>query len=441
MSEQQGGGPHQPGQPDAGAAVPPPSDRQQPQIQQPYPGQPYAGQPYSGLPYPGQPYAGQPYPGQPYGGQPYPGQPYGGQPYPGQPYAGQPGYPPPGYPQPGYGPVVPWGPPPRPPALPLEPVRYSQLLRGPRHRWWKPLLTMLLAGAIFLGLSLVTFVPPLVVGLVTGRSDLVGYVLGTLTDVDDLSPVGFVALNLSLVILIPTVMFSVWAVHGVRPRFSTSVTGGIRWVWMRRCLLVVVPVWVAYVGLTLLVDQPSGPRAEHWVALLVIVVLMTPFQAAGEEYFFRGWIMQVLGSWFRRPVVGLVVTTVVSSVAFAAVHGSPDVWILGSIACLAVAGCLATWRTGGLEAAIAMHAVNNLLAFFTAIMLGGWDDAFIGADTEGTFLQFALSVVVHGLALALIWWQARKAGVEYLTRPAAPAPVAVGPAPAWQPAPVGPPSR
>jgi membrane protease YdiL (CAAX protease family) len=330
--------------------------------------------------------------------------------------------------------MAPWGPPPLPPALPLEPVRYSQLLRGPRHRWWKPLLTALLTGAIFLGLGVVTVVPPLVAGLVTGVPDLSGYLIRTLTELDDLGPVGFVAINLSLVILIPTVMFSVWAVHGVRPRFTTSVTGGFRWGWMRRCLLVVVPVWVAYVGFTLLVDQPSGSPPAYWGALLVIVVLMTPFQAAGEEYFFRGWIMQVLGSWFRRPVVGLVVTTVVSTVLFSAAHGSLDPWILGSIGCLAVAGCLATWRTGGLEAAIAMHAVNNVLAFFAAILFGGWGSAFIGADTEGTSLQFALSVVVHGVALALIWWQAGKVGLPYLTRPAAPVPPALPPAPVRLPA-------
>ncbi|SDR73777.1 hypothetical protein SAMN04488543_0270 [Friedmanniella luteola] len=416
---------------DAGPAQPDPSAAPGPQ-RAPLP---YAGPPDPGGQHPPQAHQAQPpYPAQPFPGQPYPGQ----QPYPVHLHGAQPpGYPPPGHPPPGYGPAVPWGPPPRPPALPLEAVRYSQLLRGPRHRWWKPLLTALLAGAIALGLSVVTVIPPLVVGLVTGVPDLAGYVLRSLTELDALGPVGFVGINLSLVILIPTVMFSIWAVHGVRPRFSSSVTGGIRWGWMRRCLLVVVPIWVLYVGITLLVDQPSGPRPGHWVLLLVVVVVMTPFQAAGEEYFFRGWIMQVVGSWFRRPVVGLVVTTTLSTVAFCAAHGSPDPWILGSIGCLAVAGCLATWRTGGLEAAIAMHAVNNVLAFSSVIVFGGWDNVFIGADSKGTFLQFVLLVVVHGLALALIWRQAGKLGLPYLTRPAAPAPPAL-PVAAWPPVPVGP---
>lgn len=355
------------------------------------------------------------------------------------------GYPPPL--PPGYaGPppaMVPWTPPPplvRPPALPLQAARYSSLLRGPRHRWWKPPLTALLATVLFLGFSSVAVVPPLVVGLVTGVADLPGYVFRTLTELDDLGPVGFFAVNLALISLIPTTMLSIWIVHGVRPRFTSSVTGGLRWGWMGRCLLLVTPVWLLYVGFSVLVDQPSGPPPEQWVLLLAIVLLTTPLQAAGEEYLFRGWVMQVVGSWFSRPVLGLVAVTIVSTITFSAAHGSPDIWILGSIGCLAVAGCLATWRTGGLEAAIAMHTVNNLLAFCVTLFFGGWESAFVSAETRGTVFQFALSALVHGVALALVWWQAGRVGLPYLSRPSlAPAPALT--AGTWPPPPPLQPTR
>jgi len=343
------------------------------------------------------------------------------------------------YGPPGPGPVfpggpVPWGAPPRPPALPTEPRRYTQLLRGPRYRWWKPLLTIPLALGLYLVSSLLSAVPPVVVGLATGVPDLVGYTFRTLTDVDDLQPVGFIALNLSLVVLIPTAMLSIWIVHGVRPRFLASVTGGIRWRWMLRCLVIVLPVWLVYMGGSLLFGLPTGGPPPHWGWLLLIVVVMTPFQAAGEEFFFRGWIMQNLGAWFSRPVVGLVVVTAVSTVAFSAAHGSPDIWVLGSIGCLAVAGCLATWRTGGLEAAITMHAVNNILVFVVTITFGGWQDAFVGSDTKGTVVEFLLSVAVHGVGLALIWWQAGKVGLSYLSRPSTvPALPSAPPPQSWTP--------
>jgi len=329
-------------------------------------------------------------------------------------------------------------PPPPLPVLPAEPSRYSQLLRGPRRRWWKPLLTAALALGLYLGFSLVSFVPPLIAGLVTGVPNLASYVFGTVTDVANLGPVGLIALNLSLIVLIPTAMLSIWIVHRVRPRYLSSVTGGIRWRWMLRCLVIVLPLWVIYLGGSLLFGLPTGGPPPHWVALLLIVVVLTPLQAAGEEYFFRGWIMQNVGAWFARPVVGLVVVTAVSTAAFSAAHLSPDIWVLGSIGCLAVAGCLATWRTGGLEAAIAMHAVNNLLVFFVTIIFGGWQDAFVGSDTKGTVVQFLLSVAVHGVALALIWWQAGKVGLPYLSRPST-MPV-LPPAPPWQPLPTAAPT-
>jgi hypothetical protein len=153
------------------------------------------------------------------------------------------------------------------------------------------------------------------------------------------------------------------------------------------------------------------------VALLVIVLLMTPLQAAGEEYFFRGWIMQNVGAWFARPTVGLIASLIVSAVAFSTAHLSPDPWILGTIACLAVASGLAAWKTGGLEAGIVMHGVNNMLTFFVVVIFGGWSQVFVGAQTTGTPMMLVMAVAVNGLALALILWQAKRVGLRSYYQP------------------------
>ena len=71
-----------------------------------------------------------------------------------QPYAPQPPYGPYGpapsaLPVPGtYGMPYPVPAPAPASALPAEPVPYHQMLRGPRFRWWKPVLTLLLAVAL-----------------------------------------------------------------------------------------------------------------------------------------------------------------------------------------------------------------------------------------------------------------------------------------------------
>jgi uncharacterized protein len=267
---------------------------------------------------------------------------------------------------------------------------------------------------LMMGLAIV---PVLIAGVVAGAPDLVAYVTRITTDIANLGPIGFIYLNLTLIVLIPASGLSIWIVHGIRPRFLSSVAGGIRWRWLLRCIAVILPLWALYTGLGVFVEPFTSPRPDHWIALLVIVIVMTPLQAAGEEYFFRGWIMQNVGAWFARPMVGLVASLIVSAVAFSTAHLSPDPWVLGTIACLAVASGLAAWRTGGLEAGIAMHAVNNVLTFFVVVVFGGWSQAFVGAQTTGTPMMLVLAVIGNGAALALILWQAKRVGLQPLYQP------------------------
>lgn len=307
-------------------------------------------------------------------------------------------------------------------ALPARPVPYHQLLRGPRWRWWRPLLSL----AVLLGLMIVLFA--VVFGTFEGIDALLpDRWIGTLDD--DLSPVSFLTFDLVLAGLIPVSAAAVAIAHRVRPRWVSSVCGGLRWRWLARCSLVVAPVWVVYLGLGFLLDPIEPGRPAHWVLLLVMALLVTPFQAAGEEFLFRGWLVQNLGAYFARPVAGLVVSTVVSAALFGLAHGSPDPWILLSIATLAVAACLANWRTGGLEAGIAMHAVNNVGVGIVTITYGGYAESFVSETTTGSPWDFFPGVVVHGLAVALILWQARRVLVDRTTRPEPVAAWSAGPPP------------
>ena len=300
-------------------------------------------------------------------------------------------------------------------ALPTEPRPYHQMLRGPRFRWWKPVVTLLLAVALAIPLITLALIPLVVVGLASGAADL--GLLGF--NVNDLSPTAFVVVNLSLIVLIPVSGLSIWIVHQIRPRYLSSVAGGIRGRWLARCALIVLPLWLIYLALGLLVGPPESSPPEQWLPLLIIVLTMTPFQAAGEEYLFRGWLMQNIGAYFARPILGLVVSVTVSAVVFAAAHGSPDPWVLSSIGCFAAVAGVAAYQTGGLEAGIAMHAVNNVLAFGVVLMFGGWEEAFVSADTQGTPAILLLAILGHGGALALILWQAKRHGIQSHFQPQA----------------------
>jgi hypothetical protein len=296
--------------------------------------------------------------------------------------------------------------------MPDGPREYQQLLRGPRRRWWRPLLAVLLAAVIYLVLSALAVLPVILAAAAAGVDSPASWTLREIVDIENLGPAGFLYVNLSLIALIPTAGLSIWISHRIRPGFLSSVVGRIRWRWLLRCAVVAVPIWVVYAGVSVALDPTAGPRPAQWALLLVIVVLLTPLQAAGEEYFFRGWIMQNVGSWFRHPVVGLVVGLVVSTAVFAAAHGSPDVWVVADLSFFALTAGILTWRTGGLEAGIVVHAVNNVSTFFVVILHGGWQDAFVRADTTSTFSSFAVSLLVHAVVLTLLLWQAKRAGIE-----------------------------
>jgi uncharacterized protein len=198
-----------------------------------------------------------------------------------------------------------------------------------------------------------------------------------------MGPTGFALTNLFLASLIPISMLSLRIVYGINPGYLSSVAGGLRWQWLLRCTAISAPVFIVYLGLDLLFDPPEDPRPGQWALLLLLVLLGTPLQAAGEKYLVRGLIQQNVGAWFRSPRVAMLVATVVSTVVFSAAHGCFDLWIFPDLSIVAVACCILVWRTGGLEAAIALHAVNSMAALGASALTGGWGEGIVQETSKG----------------------------------------------------------
>ena len=91
----------------------------------------------------------------------------------------------------------------------------------------------------------------------------------------------------------------------------------------------------------------------------------------GEEYAFRGYLIQAFGGLFRQPWVAIVCRACCSR-SRTACQNAP--LFLDRFAFGLVAGFL-VFRTGGLEAGIALHVLNNLLAFGLALLFGDIGDA------------------------------------------------------------------
>lgn len=178
-------------------------------------------------------------------------------------------------------------------------------------------------------------------------------------------PFGLTVSHLGLATLIPITFGLLLVVHRVRPSYASSVAGKLRWRYFWPSLGI---GFVVLVGMVVLQNATASngavwrPQPDFWWFVLA-VLLTSPLQAAAEEYFFRGYLMQALGSLVRTPWFGIVA----SAALFALFHGTQQnvPLIVDRFAFGVLAGYL-VWRTGGLEAGIAVHVANNVSAFVLA---------------------------------------------------------------------------
>jgi uncharacterized protein len=300
-----------------------------------------------------------------------------------------------------------WEPPPGTPPHDV-PRTYLQVMRSRDWRWWRPLLGLLLFGVV---LAVADVLVVLVALLTSVGPDLAQQ---DLTD-----PAVLLVTNLTLIVAIPTVWLA-WAVaHGMRIGWSSSVLARLRHrLFLPFTLRALATLGVGIglsVALGLALDPGSltGPVPGFgW--LLVVVLLTTPLQSAAEEYLFRGYLSQAIAGWIRAPRAGAVVAAVLTAALFSLAHVPPDFITFADRFAFGLAASAVVWLTGGLEAAIVLHAVNNVLIFVLAGALGA------GIATQdvppGTGLPvLALDLLAMGAYVVLVARSRRRLAPETVT--------------------------
>ncbi|MDQ7993351.1 MAG: type II CAAX endopeptidase family protein [Propionicimonas sp.] len=364
---------------------------------------PPQGQPsFQGPPsYPASPYPGQPAPAQPYPGHPqYPGEHHQAQVQ----YSGQP-------------PIV-WYPhADRPSELPVVPREYHEFYRTPRLRWWHPLVALLGFGFAWLVAVLLVSLAALFYDIAVGS-----YAFVDLTAADiPITPALFLANNVGLALAIPLALGIQRLVFKQRGGWLFSIAGRLRWGLLGRFMLVTLVLYVVLIAVELLtggVPTDLSVRPETWF-LLVSILLTTPLQSAGEEVALRGLLARSIGAWFPASRVGLVVSTAVTSAVFMVLHGAGDPWLNLQYVCFGVVASVLVWKTGGLEAPIALHVVNNLIGL-SVVPFTGLDGLFDREAGVGSPLVLVQVVVLVAAAAGMLW-QARRLGLPTSAAPAAPA--------------------
>lgn len=305
---------------------------------------------------------------------------------------------------------------PQPPGAAVA-LEYQQLHRARGGRAWRSVVGAVLLAGLGFGLMPVlwTFVF-MAAGAAVGRDPQA--LLDELLNVTNITPWGLAYLVATLASLIPVTWLVTFVMHRLRPGWTTSVFGRMRWKYFAVCLGLAVVALFATLVVGALTPQEALPTGESTglneftrtsLAYLAIVVLVVPFQAAGEEYFFRGYLTQACGGLFSSLWVSRVVAVVVPAFLFALAHGAQDPPIfVDRLAFGLVAGVLVI-ATGGLEAAIAMHVLNNVVAFGVAILFGDMAGAL--DPQAGTWWTLPSTLTQSLLYLALAWWVARRMGL------------------------------
>lgn len=280
---------------------------------------------------------------------------------------------------------------------------YHHLLRGPRFAGWRAALTFALAIAF----AMLSATAVLGVAKALGADAAIDSVF----EGNEIDPLGFAFGNIVLALLIPSALLATRVAHGRGAGRLSSVTGRIRWRWLLRCMAVLLPLFVVYLALDLVIDRPEDGMHPQWAMLSLVILASTPLQAAGEEYFARGLILQNVGSLFADPRLAAGMAAVPAVLVFAAAHGSPDPWIFTDLAIFGAACTLLALRTGGLEAPIALHAINNVVGMITTLLFGGWMEGFVDADSVGQPLDPLLTLLACAIAVPLLLRLASRDGI------------------------------
>lgn len=166
--------------------------------------------------------------------------------------------------------------------------------------------------------------------------------------------------------------------------------------------------------LMLVVSYFIDPESIQWnfkpksFALLAIIsIIMVPLQTSAEELFFRGYLMQGLGTIFSMRLLPFLIT----STLFGLLHfANPEVDKLGNIILITYLSTgfflgAITLMDEGLELALGFHAGNNL--FLSLFLTSDWtvfqtDSLFIDIS-EPNVLMYIIGPLVIYILLFLVY--------------------------------------
>lgn len=256
-----------------------------------------------------------------------------------------------------------------------------------KYRWYKPILVFIIGLILMLIFQLILLV---VFGAIYGESamDIItggGYeVLNT--------NLGEIFTDLSVIVMIPALYIATKIVRD-RPFSSyASSRGGWNFKLYLKALIIPFIALMVFQGIDVVINGADG--TYHFSILFLIAsLILVPLQCTAEEFVYRGLIMQTFGSWFKIPVLAIVLQAIIFSVS----HGYNSLGLVEVFVSGLIFGFL-TWKTNGIEVSSAMHTANNFsISLF--IMFG-----LRSATSAPQFNDAVLSIVFDIILCAIMYY-------------------------------------
>ena len=288
-----------------------------------------------------------------------------------------------------------------------EGVPYHLVLARDQRRIGRGILAIVLLHAGLVGFGFVFAQLGGQIDLMLGRDSIV-------TGGTGFTPVTLATTYASTALLIPWSMFIQRWLYGVKGSSLHSVVLAFRPAVLGRAILFLVPVWAIYMTLlSALQPSPAGSWAvADLLFMFVVTIVIVPLQSAGEEYGYRGLIFRVAASWGRGPRSALTLGVAVSAVLFATIHLSTDIWLNLQFLAVGAAFALITWRTGGIETAVVLHAANNVFGLLLALVLHADLDASTDRSSGVGSVVFLIPVVLLAIVTVVIRYRTRHDGPQ-----------------------------
>ena len=315
------------------------------------------------------------------------------------------------------------GPPTRPKLfLPTKLKDSMRFFQVPARPWWWGLIAL----AVYVGCYLVVMFGSSFVLLAADPDALEAAQAGRSIPT---TPTLFLINNVAVAMDIGVCTLLAWVFFRQGFGWLVSVIGRFRWKWMGVALGIFAMGYVVEMIVEILIYGAADyglmdlHMEPYTIFMIVVILVTTPLQCAGEEFQCRAFLPRLITAIVPFRIPGLVLSALVPSTVFMYLHDAQDPWLNLNYFCVALMMWWLAYRTGGIEASIALHFVNNI---FSEWMFPFADFSDMFDRSEGTGSPAVLIYIAVQLVLVMIVdWVARKKGVVRMSAPAAVVPVVV----------------